>query len=303
VKDEERMGTLSSRAAPLLAACTAIGAMAAACSDLLGITAFTPAGEEAGAPPPSDGSSSSGSSSGGMVDSSSSSGSGSGSGSSSGSEGGGPVIVFRGYATASDPGIGDVQVLSPVLNWPQSAGDLIVLLINYDRSLTLSEVSDTSGNVYARFGTPVINAAYSETMYYCLDAKAAASGANIVTVKQSAPSAALGDYSVNAFGFGAPGRTWAQDVYSNNSQYNVNAVNTGPVTTNYADEVLVAGTGVDNVVVAGSGGNWVTEPVDGLGDLQEYLIVDSVQTNLAATFMQQQTKNAVSQLGTFVAKP
>jgi hypothetical protein len=196
-----------------------------------------------------------------------------------------------------------VQMLSSTLSWSQSAGDLIVLLINYDPSLGLGQVSDTAGNAYTQFGSPAVDAGYHETMYYCLGAKAAGAGANTVNVQQSAPGLMTGDFSVNVFGFSAPGRTWVQDRYTNNAQINTTAVTTGSVTTTYADEVLVAGTAVDSHDFAASGGSWTAEPTDGLGDMQEFLIVDSIQTDIAATFTQTQALNALSQLGTFAAKP
>jgi hypothetical protein len=263
------MGTLSSRAVALLAACAMLGAMAAACSDLLGITTFTPAGEEGG--------------------------------SSSGSDAG-EIIAFGGYATAADPDA-SLQALSPSLTWAQSAGDLIVLLINYDPNLGLVQISDVSGNAYTEFGPPVTNAAYHEAMYYCLNAKAAAAGANAVTVSLNAPARA-GYFSVAVFGFAAPRHTWAQDRYVNNSQTDASSVTTGVVTTSFPNEVLVSGTGVDRHATEGSGSPWVTGPMDPLGDLQEYLIVSSIQTDIAATYTQSPPPaNAVSQLGTFAAKP
>jgi hypothetical protein len=309
------MGGLSKPGAGLLAASCALGSVAA-CSDLLGITAFTPAGEDGGAPPPTDGSSSSESESGseggsgpdagsdGGGDSGFDSGgdSGSDSGHDSGSDGGGLVITLRGYSTASDYGVAGIQTLSPTLDWTQWPGDLIVLLINYGASLSLSQVSDTSGNVYARFGTPVTNAEYSETMYYCFGAKAASAGANTVNVTQSAPGI-VGGFSVNAFGFSAPGRNWVQDQYINDSQTDASIVLTGGVTTTYPDEVLLAGSGVHYHVDAGSGGSWIAEHEDGLGDLQEFMIVDSVQIYISATFVQSMAGVALSQLGTFAAKP
>jgi hypothetical protein len=293
------MGGLSKAGAGFVAACCALGSVAA-CSDLLGITDFTAAGADSGAPPATDGPSSSGSESG--SEGGSGPDAGSDGGSDSGTDGGGSVITLRGYATASDYGVAGIQTLSPALNWTQSQGDLLVLLINYGGSLSLTQVSDTSGNVYARFGTPVTNAEYSEAMYYCVGAKAAAAGANTVNVTQSAPGT-VGDFSVSAFGFGAPGRNWVQDQYINDSQTDASVVSTGTVTTTYPDEVLLAGTGVDSHVAAGSGGSWVAEPVDGLGDLQEFMIVGSLQIDMSATFVQAMTGVAVSQLGTFAAKP
>jgi hypothetical protein len=275
------MSAVSSRAVALLAACPALGAVVA-CSDLLGITGFTGAEEDSGAPPTRDGSSSGGGE--------------------SGSEGGGAAITFRGYATAADPGT-SVQILAPSLPWAQSTGDLIVVLINYGPALSVSQISDRSGNPYALFGSPIANASYREAMYYCLSANAAGAGDNAVTVALSAVGS-KGDFSVAVFGFAAPGHAWTQDRYVNDSQADASAITSGGVSTSYANEVLVSGTGVDNYATAGSGGSWIMEPTDGLGDLQEYLIVSSLQTNIAATFTQSPTPgNALSQLGTFAARP
>jgi hypothetical protein len=194
-----------------------------------------------------------------------------------------------------------VQSLQSTIDWAQSAGDLIVLLINYDSQVGTNVVSDTSGNVYTQFGSPASDPTYGETMYYCLGAKAAAASANIVTVDLSAP-AMTGTFSINLFGFSAPGRTWIQDQYSNDSQMNTADVTSGAVTTRFANEVLVAGTGVDTSVVKPTDG-WIDEGVDNLGDRHEFLIVDSVQTGIAATFTQRAIGYAVSQLGTFAAMP
>jgi hypothetical protein len=334
------------RAVGLLAAYSALGAVAA-CSDLLGIKDFTPAGSDGGTASSTDGSSSSGSeatsssgsgSSGGSGSGSTSgsgsgSTSGSGSGSTSGSGSGGtsgsgsgssasgsgssggsgsgstsgsdsattPVITFTGYTTADDSSA--AQALSSTLGWEQSAGDLIVVLINYDLQLSLNQVSDLSGNAYTQFGSPVSDGQfYHETMYYCLSAKAAGANTNKITVILSGV-ARLGYFSVSVFGFTAPGYTWIQDQYINSNQSNVTAVNTGSVTTRYANEVLVAGSGVQHLATAGSGGGWVVEPMDGLGDRQEYQIVTSIQASIAATFTQAMSGVALSQLGTFAAVP
>jgi hypothetical protein len=206
-----------------------------------------------------------------------------------------PVIAFSGYVTT--PG---TQTLSSTLTWAQSAGDLIVLLINYDGSIT--QPSDTSGNVYTQFGTPSSSNNSHETIYYCLGAKAAGAGANTVTIAQSAPGTGI-DFSVAVFGFSAPGHTWVQDQYINNSQGNATAITTGSVTTTHAVEVLVSGTAADNSITARSGGSWVTEPLDSQGDAQEYLIVDSVQTDIAATYTQSMPGLGMSQLGTFAVEP
>jgi hypothetical protein len=315
-------GRFPKGAVRLLTACCALGTFVA-CSDLLGITNFSGAAEDGGGPPTSDGSSSSGSrpesgsgggsasgstsgSSSGNVNGSSSGASSSGSasdagpedgsGSSDGRDGTGtPVIAFRGYTTTSA-----FRTLSSTLTWAQSAGDLIVLLINYDGSIT--QLSDTSGNVYAQFGTPSSNNYSHQTIYYCLDAKVAGAGANTVTIAQSMPEAGV-DFSVAVFGFSAPGHTWVQDQYINNSQSNVTSFTTGSVTTMYANEVLVSGTAVVSSITSASGGSWVTEPVDAQLDAQEYLIVDSVQSVIAANYTQSIAGVAMSQLGTFAAKP
>jgi hypothetical protein len=212
-----------------------------------------------------------------------------------------PVIALGGYAVATDGNAG-AQALSDTLTWAQSAGDLIVLLINYDASLSLAQISDTSGNVYTPFGSAISNADYNEAMYYCLGAKAAGAGANTVTVRLSA-TGIQGSFSVAVFGFTAPGHTWMKDQYVNDSQTNVTSVTTGIVTTTHANEVLISGTGVHAHVQAASGGSWITEPTDGLGDAQEYLVVDSIQTDLAATYVQNVAGIALSQLGTFAAGP
>jgi hypothetical protein len=45
------------------------------------------------------------------------------------------------------------------------------------------------------------------------------------------------------------------------------------------------------------------EPVDGLGDMQEYQIVTSIQASVYANFTQRLTSAALSQLGTFAVMP
>jgi hypothetical protein len=233
-----------------------------------------------------------------MTDGSSSSGGEAGSGSESGTT---PVITFTGYATDNDVN-GPGQALSPTLGWEQLAGDLIVVLINYDPSVSLTQISDSAGNVYTQFGSPTADDDYHETMYYCLSAKAAGVNANTITVNFSADTR-VASSSVAVFGFTVPGYTWIQDQYINSSQIDVIAVTSGSVTTRYANEVLVSGTGVRTEVTLASGGSWVAEPKDAYGDVQEYQIVTSTQATIAATFTQSLSAPAVSQLGTFAVTP
>ena len=115
------MGSATRAALGLLAACCALGAVAG-CSDLLGIKDFTGGGVDSGTPPPSDGSSSSGGE----------------------ASGGTPTIGFGGFASATDVD-GGVQILSPTLGFEQGPGDLLVLLINYDPLLTITQIGDASG--------------------------------------------------------------------------------------------------------------------------------------------------------------
>ena len=214
--------------------------------------------------------------------------------------GGTPTIGFGGFASATDVD-GGVQILSPTLGFEQGPGDLLVLLINYDPLLTITQIGDASGNSYTQFGSSVSNADYIETMYYCLSAKPSLPAVNSVSVELSAVGA-TGQFSVTVYDFTARGFAWLQDQYINSSQNNVSSVTTGNVTTAYPNEVLVSGTGVHAHITAGSGGGWVTEPRDDLGDTQEFLIVDSIQTNIAATYTQSQPGIALSQLGTFAAR-
>ncbi len=73
----------------------------------------------------------------------------------------------------------------------QAADDLIVVVVGWnDSTSTVSSVTDTTGNVYARAAGPtVVSGALSQSIYYAKKIRPAAAGANTVTVRFSSGAA------------------------------------------------------------------------------------------------------------------
>src|SRR5262249_37546572 len=67
----------------------------------------------------------------------------------------------------------------------QAAGDLNVVVVGWnDSTATVSSVTDTKGNVYARaVGPTVVSGALSQSIYYAKNIVAATAGTNVVSVK------------------------------------------------------------------------------------------------------------------------
>jgi hypothetical protein len=130
----------------------------------------------------------------------------------------------------------------------QSAGDLNVVIVGWnDSTSTVTSITDTSGNSYVAAVGPVsISGTATQRIYYAANIKAAAAGANTVTVTYSAsvvwPDVRIIEYSgistsspfdvgVSASGTGT-------------------AINSGAVTTTNANDLLVASDYVANVTSA-----------------------------------------------------
>jgi chitodextrinase len=76
-------------------------------------------------------------------------------------------------------------------NAAQKAGDLNVAVVGWNNNTTtVSSVTDSSGNIYARaVGPTIVSGALSQSIYYARNILAAAAGANTVTVQFSTAAA------------------------------------------------------------------------------------------------------------------
>ena len=151
-----------------------------------------------------------------------------------------------------------------------TAGNLIVVALDYDDAVGLTSVTDTKGNVYVRAGTEVHQGVghWFADVYY---AKNIASGANSVTVKLSGAASFMEVYIHEYSGLDTalPLDATASAIGNSGSD------DSGPATTNFANE-LVFGFGTSSLT-AGPG---FTARSAGLSDqsITEDRIVSAIGT-------------------------
>ena len=92
-----------------------------------------------------------------------------------------PGYVQGNYAVPQTP---QTTVTLPYTS-AQTAGDLNVVVVGWNETTAkVSSLTDTSGNTYTlAVGPTLLSGALSQSIYYAKNIKAAAAGANVVTVK------------------------------------------------------------------------------------------------------------------------
>jgi hypothetical protein len=189
-----------------------------------------------------------------------------------------------------------------VLTSAQVLGDLIVFVNTFDPAVTTSTVTDTSGNAYSKVPGSLTDATlgYTQEIWYCLSAKAAGASANTITVHYSATT---GGYSLaTVYTYRATVGAFSLDSHNANND-TVGAgtsITSNTITTSNAVTVAVGFTAVAHLVTAGEGG-WVVSAVDPFGDISEYLISTTIQTNIAATATQNANGRYICSVAAFAA--
>jgi len=132
----------------------------------------------------------------------------------------------------------------------QIGGDLIVAVVGWnDTTATVSSVTDSSGNSYARaVGPTIVSGALSQSIYYAKNIANAAAGGNVVTVAFSA-AAAYPDIRILEYAGADP-----------NNPVDVTAAGTGTSTTSSTN--LAATTNATDLIF---GANLVTSSTSGPG--------------------------------------
>ena len=147
-----------------------------------------------------------------------------------------------------------------------NAGDLSVVMVGWYKTGTLVSVTDTSHNAYALAVGPTMSAAgmESQAVYYACNIAAAAAGANTVTVTfQTAnqdPDVRIAEYSGIA-ATACVDRTVA-------AMGSGTAVDSGPLTTTHAHDLLVGSDKVCNLTSNGDPA-YATRRISGFGDIVE----------------------------------
>lgn len=91
------------------------------------------------------------------------------------------TITRTGVSSAE---VTNTQLIPCVLTFTQSLNDALVVLVGFPATTATFTVSDTAGNHYTQAGTYLIDTASPVTLaiFYCAQVRAAASGANTVSV-------------------------------------------------------------------------------------------------------------------------
>jgi fibronectin type 3 domain-containing protein len=120
----------------------------------------------------------------------------------------------------------------------QAAGDLNVVVVGWnDATSSISTVTDKSGNVYTRAVGPTLMSPYlSQSIYYAPNIKAAAAGANVVTITFSS---AASSPDVRILEYNGADLTTPVDVTAASSG-NSATDSTTSVTTTHASDLLFA---------------------------------------------------------------
>lgn len=161
----------------------------------------------------------------------------------------------------------------------QVQGSNLVLCINRDLGVTISSITDTSGNKYTQVSPTIGLNDYSEDIWLASGIKAAAANANTVTVAFGASTtlASIACYLIAGSPLTATGSATSSGTGT--------AITTGNISTRVPASILVAMTGV-NHTVNGSTAGWTASAVDALGDVTEYLIKTNALTTVNPNFTQ-----------------
>jgi len=213
------------------------------------------------------------------------------------------ITVVNAGLSNDNSASGATTNLSVTLTSAQSLGDLIVLITDYDNTLSIisgGSVTDTAGNTYSQATTATDTVDYNQDIWYCLSAKASSASANAVKVTVSGTNSA-GNFSVRVWTANTTVGTWSLDKHSTNfAASGASTVTPGAVTTTSLNELLVTGTGVGHTVTGGPAG-WVNSTNDGLGDRGASLIATTIQTAINPAFTVNTAGSFVCSQATFAA--
>jgi hypothetical protein len=208
-----------------------------------------------------------------------------------------------GYTYAPGTGISFVQVnsahpASPAATVPvvyplaQSAGNLNVVIIGWDdATTTVGSVNDTALNSYVLAFNRTVGSGISQAIYYAKNIKAAVS--NTVTVTFSAPAASP-DVRILEYS----GLDTVTPLDAGGGSFGTGtALDSGPITTSAAGDLVIAGSTVGGIVAAASPiFTTVTATPNGLS--VEHLVGPAAET-LHATATQDLNANWVTQAVAF----
>jgi len=162
---------------------------------------------------------------------------------------------------SATPQASENSVTVPYLQ-AQAGGDLNVVAVGFDDSTsTITSVTDSAGNVYQLAAPLTRGSGMSQAIYYAKNIKAAAAGANVVTVQFSA-AASFPDVRVAEYG----GLNQASPLDTSASAAGSGSTaSSGNLTTSVASEVIVGAGYTTSLFVAGVGGLTprIITPVDG----------------------------------------
>ena len=176
---------------------------------------------------------------------------------SAGGGGGGPItFVQTSNATPQTP----QRTVTVRFNATQVAGDLNVVVVGWgDTTAAVGTVTDSSGNVYRlAVGPTAISGTATQAIYYAANIVGAAAGANSVTVSFTAP-AIYPDIRLAEYSGIDPNNPL--DVVAS-ATGNSAASATPPVTTTFANDLLVGANLVQSLTI--TGGSGFTHPGDHL---------------------------------------
>jgi len=181
-----------------------------------------------------------------------------------------------GYTYAPGAGINFVQVNSAQPTSPattatitysiaQTAGNLNVVIIGWaDATTTVQSVIDSAGNTYNLAFNPTIGTGLSQAIYYAKNIKASPS--NTVTVSFSAPAQAP---DVRVLEYSGLDTVTPLDA-AGGSAGTGTALDSGPITTGNAGDLIIGAT-VGGIVTA-AGGSFTTVTITPSGDNVEHLV-------------------------------
>lgn len=211
------------------------------------------------------------------------------------------MAITRDFTSGSPPNHDATASNAPTVavNFAVSAGDLMVVTIAFESStITVTSVTDTSGNTYVQAGAYArdTNSPSTSCVFHCLSVAAAAANTNTITVHLS------GSITVWCVAMGAhlAGATWSLDKTTGTSGTTGNPAS-GNVTTTSASEYAVACCYADTGS-ATSGSGWTSQFVTSLSGLSatEDQILTSTAT-IGGNFTQGSSGNWSAIVATFSA--
>jgi hypothetical protein len=200
--------------------------------------------------------------------------------------GGSAATLPNGFTYFTGGGISFVQAHSGVV--PQSgstagatytsaqlAGDLNVVVISWaDNTAQVQKVTDSAGNTYFQALNPVVISNLSQVIYYAKNIKASGANGNTVTVTFSA-SATTPDVRVLEYAGIDPVNTVDMGgVKSASSPVIGTTADSGPFTTTFANDLVIAAVAPSTTVSAGGPG-FITVSLPSSGDYVEHTVTST----------------------------